>query len=101
MGWYEDNGLLLKAGDKVYRSGTPFVDLLYTGPVKWYEVQPGEEGRLDVVAWKCLDNPKRWREIALLNNVRDVLTEITVGRHLAYPVGTISKSDIKSWTYRE
>lgn len=101
MKWYQKHGLLLKVGDTEYRSGLPFVDVLYSGEVRWTEVKPEEESRLDLIAWRTLDDFDRWRDIAYLNNIRDWLTEVTIGRSLAYPLSPIPDSSIIAWTYRE
>lgn len=68
-------------------SPCPFAILYYDGPVSQIQVEKSEEGRLDLLSWRCFQShdPTLGRIIADYNGIKDGLTELKVGTFLAIP----------------
>ncbi|MCG8434351.1 MAG: hypothetical protein MJA83_10005, partial [Gammaproteobacteria bacterium] len=49
------------------------------------KVEPGEIGRLDLIALRVYNNSSLWWVIAFVNDIVDPFEEATAGRELRYP----------------
>jgi hypothetical protein len=81
-------------------SGLPYLELQYDGNVQFYEVQPQEAGRLDIIAYKFFQDSSLWPLIAWYNNLIDPMEECQPGVILNIPITTINQGqDIIPFTY--
>lgn len=89
----------LTSPDGPYLSGLPFLDLLYDGRVVFHKVANNEQGRLDLIAFKYLQDSSLWFYIALYNNVIDPIGGVTTGMDLAIPIDVITANEVRPFTY--
>jgi len=50
-----------------------------------HEVKPGEQNRLDLIAYKYYNNPTLWWVITYANNILDPMLDVEVGDSLVIP----------------
>jgi len=72
--------------------GLPFATLYYSGKVMVHTVQKNESYRLDLIAWKYLDDVSMWRVIADYNSIKDPIKEIVPSKVLFIPTSPIDFS---------
>lgn len=100
---YSEFSKTVKSGQgKPLQSGLPFMDFYYdlSQGIKFHQVLPEEAGRIDLVAYATLKDFRAWPVIKWMNSIRDPLTEITVGRSIAYPTVRITSQNYIPFTYR-
>jgi hypothetical protein len=83
--WYEK--FAPKPGNECL--GLCFATLYYSGKVMIHTVQQNESYRIDLIAWKYLDDVSLWRTIADYNSLKDPIKEIVPQRVLFIPTSPI------------
>lgn len=103
LGRYDRYGVTIQTSNYGgFTLGLPFVDVNYTGKFVKHIVQPEEEGRADLIAFKypMLSDPQFEFFIIQINGLYDPIADIYPGRELKIPTSPINLSnDVIPRTY--
>ena len=72
--------------------GLPFANFYYSGKIMVHIVQYDERHRLDLIAWKYLNNFSMWRLIADFNSIFDPIGDIVPQKTLFIPTSQVDLS---------
>ena len=74
--------------------GLCFAQIYYSGKIMVHTVSEDEKYRLDIIAWKYLNEPSMWRFIAGFNNLFDPIGEVLPQKTLFIPTSNVDLTSV-------